>query len=642
MYGSQKTISKKGTVKEMIQAVYNIGQVIANKANRSPSEILKWVEDPNHNGKYNTVCFIVLSKSPSGYVYKRCELMEYQKKLITKYAYRGGAANGPNLSPSAKLTVVEKTFENKILKWFEKNVDRPSLNESDQDFLRNILSVLAENNETILNDLQSIIASVPKKESKFVSILFEEPDEFDDQGEWRYLGDFSVFNNIIVQECTKPTKEYSNKNQTCSLCGEKDKRVMGNASVYAFYTLDKEGFIVGGFDKTQAWKNFPVCIDCKQLLESGKNFVESQLRYSFAGIPFYLIPTSSMNDKEQLNRIIELLVDDPDQKIHQKISLSNEGEKRLRSITNSEEAILEAIGQKSHDESYDINDSIAFHFLFLEKSNAAERVTLHIKDVVPSRIHSIITSKEEVDKFMQNIVINNRAHPFSFGTVRTFFSKIDPNNREDDLKKYFFEIIDKVFKNRPISTPWLISYLIHRIRTDFMNNSEFVFSTTQKAIQVLLFLHYLQLLHFYKEDHMGERVFDTPLFHHFDEVLKSPAKKGLFLLGALTESLLNKQYSERSAKPFTKNLKSLKMNIKDFKGLLPKVQNKLDEYKSFDKGKRQIAEEVSYYFLTAGDNWQLSTDEMNFYFATGMNLARNVFAVVYDKDQLEEGVYDDD
>jgi len=34
-----------------------------------------------------------------------------------------------------------------------------------------------------------------------------------------------------------------------------------------------------------------------------------------------------------------------------------------------------------------------------------------------------------------------------------------------------------------------------------------------------------------------------------------------------------------------KNLKGLKLDEEDFIGLLPKVQNKLEEYDSFDKGK---------------------------------------------------------
>jgi CRISPR-associated protein Csh1 len=71
------------------------------------------------------------------------------------------------------------------------------------------------------------------------------------------------------------------------------------------------------------------------------------------------------------------------------------------------------------------------------------------------------------------------------------------------------------------------------------------------------------------------------------------------------------------------------MDEKDFKGLIPKIQNKLYEYDAFDKGKQKLAEEASYYLLTAGDNWKMSIDEMNFYFATGMNLINDITKIIY-------------
>ena len=126
------------------------------------------------------------------------------------------------------------------------------------------------------------------------------------------------------------------------------------------------------------------------------------------------------------------------------------------------------------------------------------------------------------------------------------------------------------------------------------------------------------------------------VFEKYGNTFKTPSKRGLFLLGTLTELLLRKQYTERKAKPFMKQLKGLKMNEKDFKGLLPKVQNKLEEYKSFDTGKRVLAEEISNYLLSAGDTWGLTHDEMNFYFSAGMNLAKEVASLLYDKSQVEE------
>ena len=137
---------------------------------------------------------------------------------------------------------------------------------------------------------------------------------------------------------------------------------------------------------------------------------------------------------------------------------------------------------------------------------------------------------------------------------------------------------------------------------------------------------------------METRLFDS-LFKKYEPTFETPAKRGLFLLGALTELLLRRQYKDRGSKPFMKELKSLKMDQKDFIGLLPKIQNKLEEDNAFDKGKRSIAEEASHYLLLAGDNWKMSVDEMNFYFSCGMNLVQEVANIVYpDKELIKEEI----
>ena len=53
---------------------------------------------------------------------------------------------------------------------------------------------------------------------------------------------------------------------------------------------------------------------------------------------------------------------------------------------------------------------------------------------------------------------------------------------------------------------------------------------------------------------MELRIFDD-MFNKYGQMFKTPLKRGLFLLGSLTEMLLRKQYTERGAKPFIKNLK---------------------------------------------------------------------------------------
>ena len=99
--------------------------------------------------------------------------------------------------------------------------------------------------------------------------------------------------------------------------------------------------------------------------------------------------------------------------------------------------------------------------------------------------------------------------------------------------------------------------------------------------------------------------------------------------------LLDLQYRKRGSTPFAKNLKSLKMHEADIKGLLPKVINKLMEYESYDVGKQELAKEIAKELL-AQESFGLSSDEINFYFAAGMALAREVGEIVYEKEQTDE------
>lgn len=118
--------------------------------------------------------------------------------------------------------------------------------------------------------------------------------------------------------------------------------------------------------------------------------------------------------------------------------------------------------------------------------------------------------------------------------------------------------------------------------------------------------------------------------------LNTKPKIGIFLLGVLSQILMNIQYKERESTPFYKNLKGLRMNEEDIKGLLPKIINKFVEYDRYYKYIQQIAEEASKNLISE-DKFNLSIDEINFYFASGMALANDVIkTIIPDNENLEK------
>ncbi|MGC8970985.1 MAG: TIGR02556 family CRISPR-associated protein [bacterium] len=584
----------------MLEAVKELGELVIKRENKDILESL--VEDPNSNGKYKNVLTITFKKEENNLYFSDVEVEEYKRDYIMRYLYRSGSGNGPDFSPTAKLTEPEKTFPMKILGWFNRTLKDKNINlgTEDRTFLTRIQEELEKNKEYIMQRIGEVRQDIPKKESIFITIKIEK------DGEDYYPGDFEVFRRLLRKNVERKDLEIFSEDKVCSICKEKKDVVIGNAGVYAFYTLDKPGFIVGGFKEALAWRNFPVCLDCKIALEEGKRFIKENLEFKFAGLTYQLIPKFIVG-KDAMKDVVDIFINSS--KI---FSLKKEVK---RAYLADEEEILDYLK--------DSQDLLTLNFLFIKEQRAAEKILLLIEDVFPSRLKRIFLAKEYVDRlFDEN---------FTFKTIRNFFSKSDPNNREYDLDKYFLELVDSVFKDRAIDRSFIMNFLMMRIRDNFIKDQNLRYIVRDALISII-FLENLNLVDMEVKP-MESRIFDD-LFKKYDPTFETPAKRGLFLLGALTELLLRKQYKDRNSKPFIKELKSLKMDKKDFIGLLPKIQNKLEEYNAFDKGKRILAEEASHYLLLAGDNWGMSVDEMNFYFACGMNLVQEVADIVYPNKEL--------
>lgn len=585
----------------MLDAIKQLGQFVIEKHGKDALDIL--VEDPDSTGNYTRVITIEIKQNKDDFILSEVGLEKYDKTKKLKYLYRKGAANGADFSPTAKLSDKPKgTFDRKILGWF-KILDKKKvkIDDADRDFLENIREVLEENADEIKEKIVNYRDSIPKKEGMLVTL------EIIQNGEAKYVGDFPVFRELLIQQVKEKDEKISAKQKICSLCGKHREKVLGNIDTYAFYTIDKPGYITGNFDKKKSWRNFPVCPECKLKLDEGKRFVEENLTFKFCGIRYNLIPKFIVGTDELSEYVIDIFTD-----TSKLVSLKQE---RVETITDDEEEILDLLK--------DVQDIITLNFLFIQKSNAAERILLVIEDVFPSRLRQIFDAKYRVDEIYDN--------NFTFRTIRNFFFKSDKNKRNSDLDKYFLDIVDKVFKDRPISYHFILKFIMKKIRDEFINDGYFNFAV-RDGLMMISFLEELKLFKM-EEEQMEDRIFDE-LFEKYGPTFQTPLKRGLFLLGTLTELLLRKQYNTREAKPFLSNLKSLKMTERDFKGLLPKVQNKLEEYESFDKGKRIVAREASHYLLMSGEDWKMPVDELNFYFVSGMNLADEVTKIIYsDKDK---------
>ena len=578
----------------MLSAIREIGRWQVKRLNKDLIEV--FIKSPFDSGK-----IVLIKIDPVNKKYEGVELEDYDPDKSKLYLFRGGVSQGANPTPVSKITTSQKTFDGKIKKWFEKYSKNKTLSEEDKSFLNEIRKILTDNSEQIIKAIESCIADIPKKEGKLLTIRVKLDME------WKYLGEIDIFKKLLIETESRKVEDISTR---CSLCGI-EKELSEDVGVFKFYTIDKPGFIAGGMNESTAWKNFPLCSECKLELEEGKKFILGSLARRFVyGLNYILIPKLLVGRPEVLNEILINFAD-----ANNLVSLK---ERIRRRITDDEDEILELLAEE--------RDVLTLNFLFLYKEQSAERIHLLIEDVFPSRIKRIFEAKDFVDKIS--------GASFTFRDIRTFFSKSDDNKRNYDLNKYFFEIVDKVFRGIPIDFSILIKFFMKKIRDEFIND-RFFSPTLKSALMSTLFFEHLGLITLKEVRDMEGSIFED-VFARYGSSFKDPAKRGIFLMGALAQMLLNKQWREREAKPFMKNLKGLKMDERDIKALLPKVQSKLEEYDSFDKGKRLIASEASRYLLQAGDGWKIPVDELNFYFASGMNLSEELASIIYPKEEQKE------
>ena len=599
----------------MLSAIREIGRWQRNKSGKDELEVLTKEPKLKTGGKIVLVK-IDIDRSE----FEGVELEEYDSAKVQRYLFRGGVSQGPNPTPVANIpnvkkgksgemtdknleAQVRKTFRGKIQKWFDKYSESDVISGKDNSFLKLIKKVLLDNEDKIVLAIKTCIGDIDKKERKYLTIKIKE------NGQEKYIGDFEVFRKSLKEIENQKTIGFSENDKNCSICGMRKALVSGNVNVFKFYTIDKPGFITGGFNDILAWKNFPVCPDCKLDLEEGRKFVENNLSFGFYGLRYLLIPKLLLNDLNIKSEIIDILLDS--KKI---VSLKGRAKKK---ITNDNNEILETLAAEK--------DVLTLNLLFLSREQSAERILLLIEDVFPSRIRKIFNAKDHVDKVFNN----DPDEGFTFWVIRTFFSKSDENKKASDLNKYFLEIVDSVFKGKNLVITFLVKFYMAVIRKEFINEGYFSFRV-KDALMNILFFENLEVITIEEVKDMEDSIFSS-VFARYGKSFATPAKRGIFLMGALTQLLLNKQWSERNAKPFMKKLKSLKMDKTDIKALLPDVQNKLEEYESFDKGKRLIASEASKYLLEAGDEWKMSVDEINFYFACGINLADSIADIAYSK-----------
>src|SRR5208283_1881513 len=187
-------------------------------------------------------------------------------------------------APFAQITEPIKTFNKKIRKWLADCETMSGIENKDFEFVKKINQVLKDKEPEIIGTIINKLANLnlPRKDKKFLTVKLE--------GGKNFLGAHEIFRKAVGHFANEKTKKSSASGNVCSVCGKLRDNVSGKTDVFKFYTIDKPGFISGGFNEQLAWKNFPVCDECKALLEKGRGFIDTKLNFGFYGLSYSLIP----------------------------------------------------------------------------------------------------------------------------------------------------------------------------------------------------------------------------------------------------------------------------------------------------------------------------------------------------------------
>jgi CRISPR-associated protein Csh1 len=603
----------------VIEALAELGKyALKQRESSEDTRLTTLIRDPASSPRYKHVFFIAFD-AENAYRYTGIEYEQYSKDKIGKYLYRPRSSNRPDTTPTARVAgSLEGTFDRKIVKWFSwARSERFAQEDEDaHSFLTSLSDEIVSQHDRILAELiHKVSTNVKEGENAIVSLLI------DNSPLGMYVGDFDIFKRFILRE---GVLEYHQKygtesvgyEQVCAACNTTCPEVYGFVSTFTFYNLDKPGFVAGGFDRSAAWKNYPVCEGCALILEEGKKFLERDFNFPMYSVRYLLVP------KALFARDSDAVID---RFMYYKHELPSLGEKYKQIIKGRERDIL---GFLAEQENFFNNN-----LLFYTREQSAFRILLYVEDVLPSHFAKMFEAKAAVDARCRitDGGEDNANLPFDFGAIYRFFPSLH-------LRKYFLEIINSIFTGKKIEYSFLIAWIMKRIRDDDAKRDakgEPTYYSTIRGVQLLLFLHQMHLIKGYGRsdglrdgttiDNDTNEVADAinKLFEEFPEFFDTDAKRAIFLEGALTKLLLNVQWVERDqATPFRSKLNGLKLDERRLKKLLPEIQNKFQEYGKDYYYKQE--ELLAQYLLKAGSNWKMTTDEISFYFVIGMNLASSV------------------
>lgn len=573
------------------------------------------------------------------YKYEKVSYEEFDLNNPKKYLYKERGANPPTYTPTLRPNTkeIEKTLKN-LITIIGNIVEKTKNNSRINYIMLKIQREIENNTESIVNNLKKHIDIIKNQSKSSKNDDTQKGIVLTLKIDGKHIGEIREFVEALSMVLQNNDRFIETKgNGVCSICG-KNKEVSGNISPYTFYTIDKPGYIVGGMKKELSWKNFPLCFDCSIKLDRVRNYIESELTFTFVGnIRYHIIPDFIVSKADLARNIIKIL-----SKSNKEITVDD---KSIIGFTEDEKYILSILSDQPN--------YFVVNFLFIESQQARETIKLFVQDVYPSRIKEILNKKEGVDNAIKSIMELGVEDKYSekFNNLLRFLS-INMNgiyhfftSRYNDIQsknkfpfsKEFYNLVESIFKGIPFSEKLLIKIFmlsLSKVFKDPSGNQDFG-SLVLKAYFSYVFIKLCI--------NGGSFMVDITDLDKFLDSLEGlggdPIKKGIFLTGVLAQRLIDYQEDKRNSRSFVSKLGSLFLNQKDIQKIFSQVRIKLEEYEEFKPVDKIIYEKASEFFVKGSDKWNLNIDEISFYFSVGLGMSKKVYSVVFEslKKENKEG-----
>ncbi len=521
--------------------------------------------------------------------------------------YKFGSSRGGDQTPTSRVTGIDKTIPRVFDDWFGKqDLENPLIRSPKEEW----------------EDRQKEITEEVKEKFEQIDGNTVLTVRFEHGGEFKFIKEFDIFKEILKEEVAKRWYDQSSKGESlaederCGVCNE-EKTVYGYAFPYKFYTVDNKRY-APDFNRSDSWKNIPMCEDCAFRIRIGKKFIDQQdFGYSVGeGLNYYVIP-------EFLGEPDHAFLD------------------AVMDYEDTEEGLLEAEKFYKRPE-----DTVNLDFIFYKVENQSETIPKQVQDVAPSYLNRLDKSLGDVFSRFYGINGYSDNEPENLKRLDTLIYKVlpKPDRKESkyDDTKFFNKAMDltaKILKGKKVEEKGLIKSFSEEELSRFRNNDFY----QQYAVRTFFFLEFLrenEILDSEVKNTMKsyEQIIEDldteenenlkEFFEKHSEAFDTPEKKAVFLEGVLAQNLMDKQrmMRETDEPPFRKKLANLRLDSAKVKQLFPEISQTLDIYNSkaepqYRNSYSDLRETIGHYMLLSDQNsWSISDDEISYFFTLGMSL----------------------